>query len=133
MAEANLTYTLAVDDTSPTLAYTPFADNFSPPSYDTGWNPAYTDGASYSVFPDPVTAQGSGASIHVTSANNASVTLRWNGESSRRSRAMKLQFHPRASGPGLSPTCTVCPPAFVPRNEGLLLYYSRHGRGALLY
>lgn len=60
---------IVVDDTSPLVLYTPPADGTAAPA---GW-------ASRCAAPGPSTAQCVGTSLHVTSADGAALSLRWNG------------------------------------------------------
>ena len=71
-------FVITVDDTSPTLVYSPFADPFGTPNLTAGWNPFFSETG---YTPDPVSGEGNGTSLHVTSADGASLSLRWNGES----------------------------------------------------
>lgn len=68
---------ITIDDTSPTITYRPSADTFSGPNLTAGWNPFYSETG---FTPNPVTGEGMGTSLHVTSADGASLSLRWNGE-----------------------------------------------------
>ena len=68
---------IAIDDTSPTIVYTPFADDPTGPNLTAGWNSFYSETG---FTPDPVSGQGVGTSLHVTSADGASLSVRWNGE-----------------------------------------------------
>ena len=86
MASAALIYTeydnhgfvINIDDTSPTIAYSPFADSVTALNLTTGWLPFYSDSG---FANESSTSQGEGATFHVTSADGASVEIRWNGES----------------------------------------------------
>lgn len=70
-------FVITIDDTSPTFVYSPFADTFGTPNLTAGWNPYYSETA---FTPNPLTGEGNGTSLHVTSADGASLSLRWNGE-----------------------------------------------------
>jgi len=74
MAEAIQFY---VDDTSPSVAYSPFGDTFSIPAPTAGWNP-YFDG---SGFASALGETGNGTSYHVTSLDGATISLQWKGAS----------------------------------------------------
>lgn len=65
-----------VADTSPTILYFPFGDTFSTPNLTAGWNP-YFNISGFNEFPGQV---GQGASMHITSHDNASLTIQWQGE-----------------------------------------------------
>jgi hypothetical protein len=64
-----------VDDTSPLISYSPFADTFSTPDLLKGWNPYFTDSGFVSSQGDV----GKGTSLHVTSYDGAALSLQWNG------------------------------------------------------
>ena len=66
-----------VDDTSPTISYSPFPDTFSTPNLNAGWNPYYTS----SGFAPALGVVGNGTSLHITSLNGASLALQWHGVS----------------------------------------------------
>ena len=66
-----------VDDTSPTISYSPFGDTFSLPNLTAGWNP-YFDGSN---FPSTPGQTGNGTSYHVTSRDGASLSVQWKGAS----------------------------------------------------
>ena len=66
-----------VDDTSPTISYSPFGDTFSTPNLSAGWNPYYT----LSGFPHTLGDIGNGTSLHITSRNGSSCLIQWHGVS----------------------------------------------------
>lgn len=66
-----------VDDTSPTVSYFPFGDTFSTPNLYAGWNPYYD----ISGFSTSLGETGNGTSMHITSRDNASFSVQWQGES----------------------------------------------------
>ncbi|KAF5338515.1 hypothetical protein D9611_013296 [Ephemerocybe angulata] len=66
-----------VNDTSPAISYTPFADTLSTPNTGAGWNPYYT-GSGYATAQG---VKGQGTSFHITSLEGASLTIAWIGES----------------------------------------------------
>ena len=75
-------FAISIDDTSPTVLYEPFGDTYGVPNLTGGWNP-YFSGSGLATDPatDPAAGQkGEGTSFHVTSADGASLGLRWNGE-----------------------------------------------------
>jgi len=74
---SNNSFIISIDDTSPTIAYSPFADTFSEPSLATGWNPFFNNTGL--ADPSAGAQTGSGTSLHVTAANGASLGVRWNG------------------------------------------------------
>ena len=76
----NTDFVITIDDTSPTLVYSPLADPFGTPNLTAGWNPFYS---ATGYTPDPATGQGNGVSLHVTSANNASSTVEQNARFGR--------------------------------------------------
>ncbi|TFK80327.1 hypothetical protein K466DRAFT_637744 [Polyporus arcularius HHB13444] len=75
-------FPLTIDDTSPVVRYSPFADTFSAPSTAQGWNPFYTDsgfatvnsGAGSAIGP----AIGNGTSLHLTACDGAALQIDWN-------------------------------------------------------
>lgn len=89
MADTELTssddsssFAITIDDTSPTVVYSPFADTFAAPNLTAGWNPYFSDSG---LATDPTIGQvGQGLSFHVTSADGASLAIRWNGKLSVR-------------------------------------------------
>lgn len=64
-----------VDDTSPSISYSPFGDTFSTVNLTAGWNP-YFDNSGFVAAPGEI---GNGTSYHVTSLNNASISVTWKG------------------------------------------------------
>ncbi|KAF8800211.1 hypothetical protein BYT27DRAFT_7200394 [Phlegmacium glaucopus] len=64
-----------VDDTSPTILYSPFGDTFSTPNLSAGWNPYYT----LSGFVPAPGDVGNGTSQHITSMNGSSCAIQWQG------------------------------------------------------
>lgn len=64
-----------VDDTSPTISYSPFRDSLDTPNLLEGWNPYYTD-SGFSPAPGET---GKGTSLHITSRNNAQLSITWRG------------------------------------------------------
>ncbi|KAF7965168.1 hypothetical protein HWV62_45280 [Athelia sp. TMB] len=66
---------IEVDDTSPTVAYTPFSDTFGEPDLSAGWNPYYS-GSGYAALLGQL---GEGSSSHRTSLDGASLTIQWAG------------------------------------------------------
>jgi hypothetical protein len=64
-----------IDDTSPSIIYYPFADTFGTPDLLSGWNPYYTS-SGYAAFQGQI---GNGTSLHRTSLDGASLSIRWNG------------------------------------------------------
>ncbi|KAL0956634.1 hypothetical protein HGRIS_002768 [Hohenbuehelia grisea] len=67
--------TFDVDDTSPSISYSPFADTLTTPNLLAGWNP-YFDVSGFAAAPGDV---GNGTSMHITALNGASVSLQWQG------------------------------------------------------
>ncbi len=64
-----------IDDTSPTLSFSPFRDTLSTPNLSEGWNPyCATFG-----FASALGQLGSGLSYHITSKDGASLSLTWHG------------------------------------------------------
>lgn len=75
---SDTSFAISIDDTSPTVLYTPFGDNYGVPNLTAGWSPYFSDSG---FATDPAAGQqGDGTSFHVTSADGASLRLRWNGE-----------------------------------------------------
>ena len=68
-------FSLVVNDTSPTLNFFPFSDTLSIPDLFAGWNPCFTSSAC-STFPGQ---QGNGTSSHVTSLDGAAFSVQWWG------------------------------------------------------
>jgi hypothetical protein len=66
-----------VDDTSPSIFYSPFRDTFSLPNLTAGWNP-YFDLSSFATDPGEI---GNGTSYHVTSLDGATIAVQWKGAS----------------------------------------------------
>ena len=64
-----------VNDTSPTISYSPFGDTFSTPNLSASWNPYYTL-SGYSTGPADI---GNGTSLHITSDNGSSLLVQWHG------------------------------------------------------
>ncbi|KAL4251440.1 hypothetical protein ABKN59_005708 [Abortiporus biennis] len=69
-------FSITIEDDSPTVVYSPFADTFGTPNITSGWNPFFSDSGFASNSPDLV---GSGTGLHVTAADGASLTIGWNG------------------------------------------------------
>ncbi|KAF9268828.1 hypothetical protein L218DRAFT_940647 [Marasmius fiardii PR-910] len=69
------TDTIVVDDTSPTILYSPFADTFGTPDFAAGWNPLFNKtslgGAPFNV--------GNSTTAHVTSRDGASFLINFQG------------------------------------------------------
>ncbi|KAH9484874.1 hypothetical protein JR316_0001776 [Psilocybe cubensis] len=64
-----------VDDTSPTIHYSPFADTFTTPNLGAGWNPYFN----ISGFAASIGEVGNGTSLHITSLDGASLAFQWRG------------------------------------------------------
>ncbi|PPR04378.1 hypothetical protein CVT26_004215 [Gymnopilus dilepis] len=64
-----------VDDTSPTISYSPFRDTLSTPDLSAGWNPYYN----LSGFVHAQGEVGNGTSLHITSLDGASLALQFRG------------------------------------------------------
>ena len=79
---ADLLTTITIDDTSPVISYSPFADTFSSPNTLEGWNPYYTASgfSSGSNSSSVVSNIGNGTSLHLTACDGAQVAIQWNGE-----------------------------------------------------
>ena len=67
--------TFTVNDTSPTILYSPFGDTFSTPNLSASWNPYYT----LSGFASELGDVGNGTSLHITSDNGSSLAVQWHG------------------------------------------------------
>jgi hypothetical protein len=70
---------ISVNDSSPSISYFPFADTFSTPDIQAGWNPYFTD----SGFAAAQGETGNGTSLHITAHDGAVMSLQWNGQFSR--------------------------------------------------
>jgi hypothetical protein len=68
-------FTLLVNNSSPQLYYSPFADTLSIPNFLQGWNPCF----SISACPTFPGEQGNGSSYHVTSSDGAMFSIQWWG------------------------------------------------------
>src|SRR5258708_12407023 len=68
-------FSLLVNDSSPTLSYYPFADTLSVPNFFEGWNPCFT----VSACPTIPGQQGNGSTFHVTSRDGAAFSIQWSG------------------------------------------------------
>ncbi|KAH0589586.1 hypothetical protein J132_06672 [Termitomyces sp. J132] len=68
------TLSFPVNDTSPTISYLPFTDTF-PPNLTAGWN-SFFDGSGFATSPQET---GSGASSHITSHDQATLSITWRG------------------------------------------------------
>ncbi|PPQ89465.1 hypothetical protein CVT25_011991 [Psilocybe cyanescens] len=64
-----------VDDTSPTIHYSPFPDTLSTPNLGAGWNPYFN----LSGFAASIGEVGNGTSLHITSLDGASLAFQWRG------------------------------------------------------
>ncbi|CCL98691.1 uncharacterized protein FIBRA_00694 [Fibroporia radiculosa] len=77
-------FPIIIDDTSPTVAYAPFADTYGTPNLTAGWNPYYTDlGFSSNTGSlstgTGVSNVGAGTSLHLTAHDGAEFAIKWNG------------------------------------------------------
>ncbi|KAJ3749450.1 hypothetical protein DFH05DRAFT_1476805 [Lentinula detonsa] len=72
---ANTALSFDVDDTSPIFTYFPFSDTLSIPDFTAGWHPLFNQ---TSFGGAPLEVENS-TSVHITSLNNASFSLRWKG------------------------------------------------------
>ncbi|KAJ3855241.1 hypothetical protein EV368DRAFT_62627 [Lentinula lateritia] len=72
---ANSPPLFVVDDTSPTILYFPFGDTLSIPNFTAGWNPLFNQTSFGGV---PLEVENS-TTVHITSLNNASFSLKWKG------------------------------------------------------
>ncbi|KAJ3896185.1 hypothetical protein GG344DRAFT_72452 [Lentinula edodes] len=72
---ANSLPLFVVDDTSPTILYFPFGDTLSIPNFTAGWNPLFNQTSFGGV---PLEVENS-TTVHITSLNNASFSLKWKG------------------------------------------------------
>ncbi|KAJ3535213.1 hypothetical protein NM688_g7009 [Phlebia brevispora] len=72
-------FDVTIDDTSPTIVYSPFGDSFGASNASDGWNPCYSltgaPACDSSSGQDNTTA----TSLHATASDGASMTLDWNG------------------------------------------------------
>jgi hypothetical protein len=67
--------TFNVNDTSPTILYSPFGDTLSTPNLSASWNPYYT----LSGYASAIGDVGNGTSLHITSDNGSSLVVQWHG------------------------------------------------------
>ncbi len=72
-------FAITIDDTSPTIVYSPFADTFGAPDFATGWNPYFSLPGGI-LSNSSVGEDSNSTSVHVTLADGASLAVRWNGE-----------------------------------------------------
>ncbi|KAK1230252.1 hypothetical protein PQX77_006681 [Marasmius sp. AFHP31] len=72
MADADI---IVVDDTSPTILYSPFSETFGAPNFTAGWNPLFN---STSLGGTPLNV-GNSTTVHVTSRNDASFLINFQG------------------------------------------------------
>ena len=68
-----------IDDTSPTLSYTPFRDTLSVPNLPLGWNPYYELSGFANAPGSGPAQQGNGTSYHITAMDGAKVGVQWFG------------------------------------------------------
>jgi hypothetical protein len=68
--------TFTVNDTSPTILYSPLRDTFSTPNLSASWNPYYTLSGFANGLDNDV---GNGTSLHITSDNGSSLVVQWHG------------------------------------------------------
>ncbi|KAJ3488315.1 hypothetical protein NLJ89_g11628 [Agrocybe chaxingu] len=66
---------LTIDDSSPSVAYSPFRDTLGAPNPTAGWNPYY-DPNGYAASPGQLA---NGTSLHITSLNGAALAVQWTG------------------------------------------------------
>ncbi|KAF8070052.1 hypothetical protein FPV67DRAFT_1667944 [Lyophyllum atratum] len=66
---------LSVDDTSPSISYSPLGDTFSTVNLTAGWNPYFSESGFLKV-PDET---GIGTSLHATSLDEAALSIKWRG------------------------------------------------------
>ncbi len=71
-------FNITIEDTSPTISYSPFADTFDTANVIAGWNPFFTGSGLASSSSLGLTGQGT--SLHETSADGAKLSIQWNGE-----------------------------------------------------
>lgn len=71
------TLQLSVDDSSPTIEYIPFPDTLGTPNLLGGWNPYFTE----SAFASTPGESGNGTSLHLTSHDQAAISLTFFGAS----------------------------------------------------
>jgi hypothetical protein len=69
-----------VDDTSPSISYSPFGDTFSHANLSAGWNP-YFDLSGFALIASDPGEIGNGTSYHVTSLDGAVIAVQWKGAS----------------------------------------------------
>ena len=77
--DTDSSFVITIDDTSPTIVYSPFADTFAAPNLTAGWNPFFSV-SGFLNQSGPAAEAEEGSTFHVTSADGASLGIRWNGE-----------------------------------------------------
>jgi len=83
-----------LDNSSPEVLYSPFADSFQQPDLLQGWNPYF----SVSGFPSVQGQIGIGTAFHITSLNGATLSIQWHG----------MLFTPHTTYHSISPTIRYC-------------------------
>ncbi|KAG6849640.1 hypothetical protein H0H93_006644 [Arthromyces matolae] len=66
---------ISIDDTSPTIFYSPSADTFAGANLTAGWNPYFNS----SGLVTSIGQIGIGTSFHITSRDNAALSITWKG------------------------------------------------------
>ena len=104
-SESN-SFTITIDDTSPSILYSPFGDTFAAPDLSLGWSPFYADiGGIGGIINGSSNQLGGGTTLHATEADGASLSLKWNGEfaySSLSSIAVQCAMDTGLVKPGLT-------------------------------
>ena len=77
------TFDVTIDDTSPTIVYSPFDDSLDANNTANGWSSCFSS-ASSSTCSSAGEINGTDATtLHFTTADGASLALEWNGECDR--------------------------------------------------
>ncbi|KAF8971212.1 hypothetical protein BDZ97DRAFT_1914217 [Flammula alnicola] len=101
--------TFSVDDTSPTISYSPLRDTFSTPNLSAGWNP-YFNLSGFAVLQGET---GNGTSQHITSLDGASLALQWHGT------GITLMGNATQASYAITVDGTLIPPSPVPSDNVL--------------
>ncbi|CAA7260663.1 unnamed protein product [Cyclocybe aegerita] len=114
---------LTIDDSSPSVAYSPFRDTLGAPNPTAGWNPYY-DPNGYAASPGQLA---NGTSLHITSLNGAALAVQWTGtgvqlfgNTTNAAYTVTLDGVPITPFPNASTTTTTSPTPSASSASGLL-------------
>lgn len=85
-------FNITIDDTSPTIVYTPAADTFGSADIINSWNPSF-NGTNF-ASPSTLGMTGQGQSFHITARDGATFNIKWNGKSKFSLALPGLGYHP---------------------------------------